>query len=111
MEIDKLNESINSFAGNQKDITILKGDLAEFWHAATFNIYAAKNKSLNRAYVNKSNEFGSLDIVTNFGEEFGLKYYSNGIGSAKAQSISVFQRFKEYQAMGGQDNLEDSLKR
>ncbi len=108
-EINALEQSINNFAGVQTANKMLKGDIAEFWHTGTFNVNAATNESVHRAIVDRSHDFGSVDISTNFGNDYGLKYYANGQESAKAQAISVFQRFKEYQAHGGKDDLAKFL--
>ena len=108
-EISALEESINAFFGDHTPAKQLKGDIAEFWHAGTFNVNAATNESANRAIVDRSNEFGSVDVFSNFGKDFGLKYYANAEESAKHQAISVFQRFKMYQSKGGKDNLEKYL--
>lgn len=109
-EIDKLVKDLNSFEGFKTASKILKGDVAEFWHAGTFNINSALKDSSHRAFVDRSNDFASTDISTNFGDKYGLKYYSDGQASAKAQSVSVFQRFKDYQSHGGTDSLEDFLR-
>ena len=109
-EIDKLVKDLNSFEGFRTASKILKGDVAEFWHAGTFNINSALKDSNHRAFVDRSNDFASTDISTNFGDKYGLKYYSDGQASAKAQSVSVFQRFKDYQSHGGTDSLEDFLR-
>lgn len=108
-EINKLVQELNSFKGFETASNKLKGDVAEFWHAGTFNIDSALKGSKNRAFVDRSHDFASSDISTNYGEKYGLKYYSNGQESAKAQAVSVFQRYKEYQSQGGTDSLEDFL--
>ena len=71
----------------------------------TFNIKAALEGSDHRAFVDRSHDFASTDVSTNFGHKYGLKFYGDGQASAKAQSISVFQRFKEYQNSGGKDGI------
>ena len=108
-EIDKLLKDLNSFEGFKTASNVLKGDVAEFWHTGTYNINSAIRGSGNRAFVDRSHDFASADISTNFGDKYGLKYYSNGQASAKAQAVSVFQRFKEYQSHGGTDSLEEFL--
>lgn len=108
-EINKLEKAINDFKSVKTPNKMLKGDVAESWHAGTFNINATTNKSLHRANVDRSHDFGSIDISTNFGDKFGLKYYSSGSKSAKAQAISIFQRYKEYQSHGGKDDLSKFL--
>lgn len=108
-EITLLEKSLNDFMGTQTPNKILKGDIAEFWHSGTFNVNAATNESVHRVMVERSHDFGSEDISGNFGENFGLKYYGSGQESARAQAVSVFQRFQKYQAAGGKDNLEKYL--
>lgn len=108
-EISKLEESINAFYGDKTPVAQLKGDIAEFWHSGTFNVKAAANQSAHRTFVDRSNEFGSVDVSSNFGKSFGLKYYKTGDESAKMQAVSVFQRFKEYQGKGGTDSLDKFL--
>lgn len=108
-EIAALEKAINGFFGDHTPSKQLKGDIAEFWHAGTFNINAATNESAHRAIVERSNEFASVDVSTTFGADYGLKYYATGQDSAKQQAASVFQRFKEYQASGGKDSLDQFL--
>lgn len=108
-EIQKLNEDMSHFEGFHTDSAMLKGDIAEFWHAGTFNIKAAVQESTHRAMVDRSHSFASTDVSTNFGSDYGLKYYNSGQASAKAQTTSIFQRFKEYQASGGKDSLDKFL--
>ena len=110
-EIKKLINDLNAFEGFNTSVGALKGDIAEFWHADTFNIDAVLRGSENRAYVERSHEFASADITTNFGEVFGLKYYKSAEASAKAQSVSIFQRFREYKGQGGLDSLEVFLEK
>lgn len=110
-EIEFLEKSINDFKGILTPIDYLKGDIAEMWHSGTFNVDSAINKSSNRVYVNRSHEFASVDVSSNFGKNFGLKYYSNGRLSAQQQAISVFQRFREYELNGGLDKFDEYLLR
>ena len=108
-ELNALEDSINAFKGYQTSSAQLKGDVAEFWHAGTFNTNAALNNSANRAVVNRSNEFASVDVSLKSGESFSLKYDASGVDSAKQQAASVFQRFKEYQSHGGKDSFDQFL--
>ena len=108
-EITALEEGINSFFGDKTPAKQLKGDIAEFWHSGTFNVDAARNGSAHRTFVDRSTEFGSVDVSSNFGKKFGLKYYATGAKSAKQQATSVFERFKVYQDKGGQDDLAKFL--
>lgn len=109
-KIQVLERDINSFEGMRTPSKMLKGDIAEVWHGDTFNIDAATNGSMSETFVNRSHDFGSVDISSNFGKSFGLKYYADGRASAKAQATSVFERFKEYQSQGGKDSLEKYLR-
>ncbi|MBQ9967939.1 MAG: hypothetical protein IJO88_04375 [Oscillospiraceae bacterium] len=108
-EIEKLLKDLNSLEGFKTASKVLKGDAAEFWHTGTFNIDAALKDSQHRASVDRSHDFASTDITTNFGDRYGLKYYSDAQASAKAQSVSIFQRYKDYQGRGGTDSLEKYL--
>lgn len=107
--IDSLRNDLNAFEGFQTKPDALKGDIAEFWHSDTFNIDAIIKDSKNRTNVDRSHEFASADITSDFGKKFGLKYYKTGMDSAKQQAKSVFERFKEYQANGGKDSLDEFL--
>ena len=109
-EIEKLVNDLNSFEDFKTSSNVLKGDVAEFWHTGTYNIDSALKGSSNRAFVDRNHDFASTDISTNYGDKYGLKYYSDGQASAKAQAVSVFQRFKEYQSHGGTDSMDDFLR-
>lgn len=104
-----LRNDLNGFEGFQTKTAALKGDIAEFWHSDTFNINAVIRGSKSRTHVDRSHDFASADVTSNFGKDFGLKYYKTGVDSAKQQSKSVFERFKEYQAQGGKDSLKEFL--
>ena len=108
-EIEKMIDGLNSLNGNDSAVAQLKGNVFEFWHAGSFNVRAALNGSDNRTFVDESNKFGSVDISSNFNKNFGLKNYSSGVESAKAQAVSIFQRFNEYQAKGGTDSIDKYL--
>ena len=109
--IDILNDDINALDGFQTGVGQLKGDVSEFWISGTFNVNAIINGSKFRTIVDRSHEFASADITSNWGEKFGLKYLRNARASANAQSISYFQRYLEYKAVSGRAGLtfEDYL--
>lgn len=111
-EIDKLIKDLNSFEGFKTASKILKGDVAEFWHAGTFNINSALKDSSHRAFVDRSHAPASTDISTNFGDKYGLKYYSDGQASAKAQSVSVLNVpiYKGQIRIIPRDQLEEATK-
>lgn len=82
-KIAKLIRDLNAFEGFKTKPDALKGDIAEFWHANTFNINATARDTTNRAFVDRSHDFASADISSNFEKLFGLKYYKTGADSAK----------------------------
>lgn len=108
-EIDGLVNSINNMKGFNTDVAALKGDVAEYWHSGTFNIDAAVKGSSHRAIVDRSHDFASKDVSTNFDNGYGLKYYKTGVESAKQQAKSIFDRFREYQSHGGKDTIDEFL--
>lgn len=110
-EIAKLLADMNAFDGFKTKPGMLKGDIAEFWHSDTFNINAAARGTANRTFVDRSHDFASADISSNFGKAFGLKYYKDGVASAQQQAKSVFERFQEYRAGGGKDALDVFLEK
>lgn len=105
-EIEKLASDLNRFAGFQTAADKLKGDVAEYWHAGTFNVDAVARGSRGRTYVDRSHDFASADISSNFGAEFGLKYYKTGADSAKQQAKSLQERYESYRAAGGEEPIE-----
>ena len=94
--IDQLSESINKKAGTTQDPSTLKGFIAEYWHAGTFNIDAAVKESASRAFVEGSNKHASVDVSTNFGETYSMKYYGSGRDSAIQQAKNVIQAYHDY---------------
>ena len=102
-------ENRNSYKGYKTNSSQLKGNCAEVWHSATYNLNAIAKGSNNRALVLQSNDFASVDIATNFGDDYGLKYYKTGVDSANQQAKSIFEKFKEYQAHGGKDEFKTFL--
>lgn len=103
--ISELESDINSFSGYNTATDKLKGDIAEFWHSGTFNIDATIRGSKSQTYVNRSHDFASADITSNFGIKYGLKYYSEGAKTAKAQSISYFESYSKYKSTSGRADL------
>ena len=89
---DELQNNLNKFHGFTTNIKQLKGDIQEFRSSGTFNIAAALNDSKYKTVVDRSHGYASPDITTNWGENYGLKALFSGAASAKAQSISHFQR-------------------
>ena len=109
-EIDAFVDSLSHFNGYKTSVDQLKGDVAEYWHAGTFNMNAAARGSSHRVQVDRSHDFGSADITgKNFDAKYGLKYYKSGVESAKQQSKSVFESYSHYTAQGGKESLEEYL--
>lgn len=102
---DELQNNLNKFHGFTTNIKQLKGDIQEFRSSGTFNIAAALNDSKYKTVVDRSHGYASPDITTNWGENYGLKALFSGAASAKAQSISHFQRYMEYKAKSGRIDL------
>lgn len=94
--IDKLEQDINAYAGSRKGIPQLAGDLAEDWVADTFNIKAIAAGSLHKAAAVKSHGHASVDVSTNFGKDYSLKYIKTAEKSVKAQAKNVIQDYYEY---------------
>ncbi|MCL2096048.1 MAG: hypothetical protein FWH10_04005 [Oscillospiraceae bacterium] len=85
------------------DISQLKGEAAEIWHAYTHNIDAAVKDVSARAEVLKSHVAGSVDVQGNWTNSgFGLKYYKDGNAAAKAQSEIYYAKAAEYYKKGNQ---------
>ena len=109
-EIEAFLNDISRFKGFNTSADALKGDVAEFWHAGTFNMNAAARGSSHRVQVDRSHEFGSADITgKNFKASYGLKYYKTGHDSAKQQAISVFEKYSKYIKTGGKESLVEYL--
>ena len=72
--IDQLAKNINEHPCINLNIEQFKGFIAEEWHAGTFNIEAIRQGSSHRAWTLQENGYGSVDIKTNFGKEYSLKY-------------------------------------
>lgn len=94
--IDKMTKDMNKLADKNLDVQRLKGFVAEVWHADTFNANSATRDSASRVNFDGSNEHASVDISTNFGKSYGLKYYKTAANTAKQQAKSVFDKYHDY---------------
>lgn len=94
--IEQLAKDINQKAGTTQDPAQLKGFIAEYWHAGTFNIDAALKKSASKAIVEGSNKHASVDVSTNFGKDYSMKYYGGARDSAIQQAKNVIQSYHDY---------------
>ena len=98
-QVQHLVDHLNAFEGTGSLVDTLKGDVAEFWHADTYNINAAINKSAHQMEVPRSHGLGSVDIqsIVSDGEEklkYSSKYYKTYQESAKQQAKSVLEGTK-----------------
>lgn len=91
-----LETDINASVGSARGTAQEAGYLAEKWASDTFNLDAVANGSKYRAEVFGSNEFASVDVKTNYGENASLKYYQDANGSASAQAKTLLKAYKEY---------------
>lgn len=94
--IRQLTDSINSYKGVSTGVKQLKGNVAEHWHAGTFNIEAALKESAHHAMAEESNKHASVDISTNYGKNYSLKYYADAKQSANSQATDVIQSYHKY---------------
>ena len=79
-EIDSLVKILNStFKGHKTPTAQLKGNVAEYVHASSFNVNASLNHSLSSAEVLKSNKYGSVDIQVTYCFSKPLRYLTNDL--------------------------------
>ena len=72
--IDRLAKSINKHPYVNLGVEQFKGYVAEEMHAGTFNIEAIRQGSEHRAWTLQENGYGTVDVETNFGKSYSLKY-------------------------------------
>lgn len=72
--IDQLAKSINEHPSLNLGVEQFKGFVAEEFHTWTFNIDAIKKGSEHRAFTLHKTDYASVDIDTNFGKAYSLKY-------------------------------------
>lgn len=72
--IDQLAKTINEHPHLNLDVEQFKGYVAEEMHAGTFNIDAIRQGSEHRAWTLQDHGYASVDVETNFGKEYSLKY-------------------------------------
>lgn len=101
--IEQLAKSINEHPYLNVDIEKFKGYVAEEMHAGTFNIDALRKESEHRAWTLQEKGYGSVDIDTNFGKKYSLKYSNTAEDAEKYQSVlSTDTKKPKYQ---GQERL------
>ena len=110
-EVAKLAETLNAkFSHNNAGVDQLKGNIAEFWHAGTFNIDAVVKGSSNRASVLESNEYGSVDVLLDSGVEVGSKYYKTALDTLKQQAKNARESYHAYLSNGGKLSFEEYMR-
>ena len=102
--ITKLAQDINAKNGSLENIASLKGFIAEYWHADTFNINAAAADSVGKATIERSNAMGSVDVSTNYGTDYSMKYYATAADSAKQQATNITQAYHKYLSRSPSDS-------
>lgn len=102
--IQQLSKDMNDKLGTKESVDTLKGFIAEYWHADSFNINAVLRGSSNRAVIERSTEAASVDVSTNFGNDYSMKYYATGVDSAKQQATNVVQAYHKYLAKSKAEN-------
>lgn len=115
--IQVLEQDINLSAANARQAAQEKGFVFEKWHADTLNIDAAAKGFSDRAWAVGSNEYGSVDVATSYGENASLKAYKTGKDSAfeqsrraNAQSKKLWEGFqKKNQELAAGGNAPISL--
>lgn len=101
--IDQLAKSINEHPSINLNVEQFKGFVAEEMHAGTFNIEAIRQGSNHRAWTLQENGYGSVDVQTNFGKEYSLKYSNTAKEAENMQAaLNGETRAPKYQ---GQERL------
>lgn len=101
--IDRLAKGINEHPHINLNVEQFKGFVAEEWHAGTFNIDALRKGSEHRAWTLQDNGYGSVDVETNFGKEYSLKYSNTAKDAENMQAaLNGDTRAPKYQ---GQERL------
>lgn len=96
--IDQLAKSINEHPSINLPVEQFKGFVAEEMHAGTFNIDAIRKNSDHRAWTLQENGYGSVDIETNFGKEYSLKYSNTAKAAENMQAaVNVDTGLPKYQ--------------
>ena len=85
--IDELAKNLNEHTYRNLDIERFKGFVAEEMHAGTFNIDAIRKYSEHRASVLHENGYGTVDVGTNFGKNYSLKYANEAKNAENYQAL------------------------
>ncbi len=111
-EIESLVKTLNEkFSTNNAGIEQLKGNIAEFWVAGTFNINSAVRGSAEHATVLESTKYGSVDVQIKDGDRVvsnaGSKFYKTAADTLKQQAKSARESYNDYQLKGGKASFDD----
>ena len=85
--IDELARNINEHPHLNLGVEQFKGFAAEEFHAGTFNLDAIRQGSEHRAFTLQDNGYGSIDIDTNFGKQYSLKYANTAKDAEAYQAV------------------------
>ena len=85
--IDELARSINEHPHLHLGVEQFKGYVAEEFHAGTFNLEAIRQGSAHRAFTLQDNGYGSVDVDTNFGRQYSLKYANTAKDAEAYQAV------------------------
>ena len=106
--IEALAKSINEHPNINLPVEQFKGFVAEEMHAGTFNIDALRKWSEHRAWTLQETGYGSVDVETNFGKEYSLKYSNTAKDAENMQAaLNPETRAPKYE---GQEQLIPSDK-
>lgn len=86
-EIERLTQSINNHPNLNLGVEQFKGFVAEEFSAGTFNIDALRKGSSHLAFTLQENSYGSVDIGTNFGKTYSLKYANHADKAESFQAV------------------------
>lgn len=101
--IDKLARNINEHPHLNLGVEQFKGYVAEEFVSGTFNIDALKKGSKHMTFTLQDNGYGSVDIGTNFGKSYSLKYSNLAEKAENYQAVlNEDTRLPKYQ---GQERL------
>ena len=107
--INNLKVQMNSATGSARGIAQEAGYAAEKWAAGTFNIDSVVRSSSYKAEVVGSNDLGSVDVTTNYGENASLKYYQSANGSAQAQAESLIDAYRKYYSQATRNGAKEPM--
>lgn len=95
--IEELAKNINEHPHVNLGIEQLKGYIAEEWHAGTFNVDALRKGSDHRAWTLQENGYGSVDVKTNFGKDYSLKYSNTANSTENMQAaLNIDTKMPKY---------------